>query len=224
MKEHDQIPLEDFIEYPEDEMLQRAQSFYERMRRRHTIRYFSDRPVDRAVIETAIRAAGTAPSGANHQPWHFAVVSSPALKARIREMAEAEEREFYGGKAGEAWLDALDPLGTDDQKPFLETAPYLIAIFAQRKGGVHAGEARKNYYINESVGIATGFLIAALHEAGLGTLTHTPNPMSFLNEVCGRPEHEKAYLLLVVGYPATNATIPVHATIKKPLNEIASFL
>lgn len=224
MKDHDQVPLEDFIEYPEEEMLKRAKSFYERMRRRHTIRYFSDRPVDRAVIETAIRAAGTAPSGANHQPWHFAVVSSPALKARIREMAEAEERAFYGGKAGEAWLDALDPLGTDDQKPFLETAPYLIAIFAQRKGGVYAGEARKNYYVNESVGIATGFLIAALHEAGLGTLTHTPNPMSFLNEVCGRPEHEKAYLLLVVGYPASNATIPVHATIKKPLNEIASFL
>ena len=224
MKDHEHVPLDDFVEYEPAVMADRARLFYEDIRRRHTIRYFSDRPVDRGVITDCIRAAGTAPSGANHQPWHFAVIESAAAKAEVRERAEEEERAFYGGKAGEEWLDALDPLGTDEHKPFLETAAYLIAVFAQRRGGVTAGEQRKNYYINESVGIACGFLIAALHHAGLGTLTHTPKPMSFLNEICERPETEKPYLLLVVGYPAEGATIPVHARIKKPIEEIASWV
>ena len=223
MKDHKSIPLTDFVEYPHDEMIARAAAYYQNIKRRHTIRYFSDRPVPKSVIENCLCAAGTAPSGANHQPWHFAVIETPETKKLVREKAEHEERNFYEGKAGEEWLDALDPLGTDDQKPYLETAPYLIAVFAQRRGGVEAGIERKNYYINESVGIACGFLIAALHDAGLGTLTHTPKPMSFLNEICGRPDTEKPYLLLITGYPAEGATIPVHATIKKPLDVIASW-
>lgn len=224
MKPHDSVPLSDFVTYPDAEKVARAETFYRAIARRHTIRYFSDRSFPLDVVRSCIRAAGTAPSGANHQPWHFAVISDPAAKRRVREEAEAEERAFYGGKAGEEWLDALNPLGTDEDKAFLETAPYLIAVFAQRRGGVTAGQERKNYYINESVGIACGFLIAALHDAGLGTLTHTPKPMGFLNEICGRPENEKPYLLLVVGYPSDDATIPVHATIKKPLSEIATFI
>ena len=224
MKDHDSVPLTDFIEYPQDEMIVRAAEFYQQIKRRHTIRYFSDRAVPRSVIENCIRAAGTAPSGAYHQPWHFAVIESPEYKKRVRERAEEEERSFYSGKAGEEWLDPLHPLGTDDQKPYLETAPYLIAVFAQRRGGVEAGIERKNYYINESVGIACGFLIAALHASGLGTLTHTPKPMSFLNEICGRPDSEKPYLLLIAGYPAEDTTIPVHATIKKPLDVISSWI
>jgi len=223
MKEHDNVPLTDFIVYPDDEMKSRAADFYQHIKRRHTIRYFSDRAVPKDVIENCLRAAGTAPSGANHQPWHFAVIESAEAKKLIREKAEQEERTFYGGKAGEEWLDALGPLGTDDKKPYLEIAPYLIAVFAQRRGGVEEGIERKNYYINESVGIACGFLIAALHSSGLGTLTHTPKPMSFLNEICHRPDTEKPYLLLITGYPAEGATIPVHATIKKPLDAIASW-
>lgn len=204
-------------------MRARAEAFRDDLARRHTCRMFGTDAVPPAVIEACIAAAGTAPSGANHQPWFFAAVSDPALKARIRTATEAEERAFYAGKAGDEWLDALGPLGTDDDKAYLESAPWLIAIFAQRRGGVQAGEQRKNYYINESVGIATGFLIAALHHAGLATLTHTPNPMNFLNEICERPPTEKPYLLLVAGYPADDATIPVHATIKKPLAQIARF-
>lgn len=224
MKEHDSVPLSDFVELPPEQMQARAEAFLALLRRRHTLRDFSDRPVPRALIETCLKAAGTAPSGANHQPWCFCCIADPKIKSQVRQAAEAEERAFYGGKAGEEWLDALRPLGTDADKPFLEKAPWLIAIFAQKRGGLEAGDKRKNYYINESVGIATGFLIAALHDAGLATLTHTPNPMGFLNEICQRPDSEKPFLLLVVGYPAKSARIPTHALKKKPLEEIASFL
>mgnify|MGYP002079791915 CR=1 FL=1 len=205
-------------------MRARAQGFYEAIRRRHTVRYFSARPVPRDIIETCIRAAGTAPNGANHQPWHFYAISDPAVKARIRAAAEAEEKDFYAGKAGEEWLKALKPLGTDADKPFLETAPWLIAVFGARRSVSADGVLRKNYYVPESVNIAVGFLIAALHQAGLATLTHTPAPMGFLNAICHRPDEEKPYILMVVGYPAADATIPAHALEKKPLEAIASFL
>jgi nitroreductase len=221
---YDPIPLPRREPLDEEESLRRAQAFYEFIRTRHSVRHFSDQPVDRAVIEACLRAAGTAPSGANHQPWHFACVSDPAIKREIRLAAEAEERAFYGGKAGDEWLDDLKELGTDAQKPFLETAPWLIAIFAERYGIDDNGEKRKNYYMAESVGIATGFLIAALHEAGLATLTHTPNPMKFLNQILGRPANERPYILLVVGHPAADAMIPRAATVKKSLAQIATFV
>lgn len=224
MKEHENVPLPDWRDLPESDMLANARAFLETMKRRHTVRAFSDRPVPREIIENAVRAAGLAPSGANHQPWFFTIIGSAEAKRTLREKAEAEERAFYGGKAGEEWLDALSPLGTDASKPYLETAPWIIAIFGQRKGGVRAGIERQNYYMPESVGIAMGFLIAALHHAGVATLTHTPKPMTFLNDMCGRPSSEKPYLLLVCGYPAAEATVPTHALIKKPFNEIASFL
>ena len=201
----------------------KARKFYEHIRQRHSVRHFSDRPVDRRVIEDCLRAAGTAPSGANHQPWHFACVSDPHIKAKIRAAAEREEREFYAGKAGDEWLADLRNLGTDAHKPFLEVAPWLIAIFLERYGFDETGKKLKNYYTAESVGIATGFLIAALHEAGLATLTHTPNPMRFLSEILGRPGNERPYILLVVGYPAHDARIPRAATQKKSLEQIASF-
>lgn len=216
------LPLPDRMDFDDQEMARRAREFYEEIKRRHTVRDFCDKPVPREVIETCLLAAGTAPSGANHQPWHFAVVSSQQIKSKIREAAEKEEREFYAGKAGEEWLSALEPIGTDANKPFLEIAPWLIVIFGQRKG-FENGRARKNYYVPESVCIATGFLIAALHRAGLATLTHTPNPMGFLNQVLGRPDTEKPYILLVVGHPADDATVPRHAKEKKGLHEIASF-
>ena len=224
LQDHARSPLDDFVELPPEEMKAAALRFLERMRTRHSIRDFSDRPVARDVIEACIGAAGLAPSGANHQPWHFAAISSVEVKRRVREAAEAEERAFYDGKAGETWLSDLAPLGTDASKPFLETAPWLIAIFAQKKGGIEEDGAAKNYYVTESVGIATGFLIAALHHAGLACLTHTPAPMTFLNEICGRPEWEKPFLLLVVGYPADDATVPDHARVKKPISKIASWL
>jgi iodotyrosine deiodinase len=218
------LPLADFQKYPESEMRSRARLLCADLQRRHTIRSFSDQAVSQDIIETCIQAAGTAPSGANHQPWFFACVSSPALKAKIRLAAEEEERAFYAGKAGVDWLEALAPLGTDASKPYLEIAPWLIVIFAQRRSIAPDGVERKNYYIHESVGIATGMLITALHTAGLATLTHTPNPMSFLNNLCGRPETEKPFLILVAGYPAQDATVPTHALKKKSLDEIASFL
>jgi nitroreductase len=225
MQPHEHVPFRDFVALPEAEMLARARDFHALLARRHSCRDFADTPVPRAIIADCIRAAGTAPSGANHQPWFFAAIGSPALKAQVRAAAEAEERGFYEeGKAPEDWRAALAPLGTDASKPYLETAPWLIAIFAQRRGGPRAGDKAKNYYINESVGIATGMLITALHQAGLATLTHTPNPMQFLNRICGRPDDEKPWLLLVTGYPAATATIPVHALIKKPLDDIAAFL
>ncbi|MCZ8186798.1 MAG: nitroreductase family protein [Beijerinckiaceae bacterium] len=223
-RDFEPVPLPDYREYPVEEMRARAEAFRADIARRHTVRDFSPRPVPHDIIETCLRAAGTAPNGANHQPWHFAVIGDPALKGRIRAAAEEEERAFYAGKAGEEWLGALRPLGTDPQKPFLEIAPWLIAIFGARSSPSADGVMRKNYYVPESVSIATGFLIAALHHAGLATLTHTPSPMGFLNEICRRPAQEKPYILLVTGYPAEDAHIPRHATEKKPLAEIASFL
>ena len=210
------------------EAIARARALAAKLRVRRTCRWFSDAPVPREVIEAAIDAAGSAPSGANHQPWHFAVVASPAIKRAIREAAEAEERRFYGtdgdkAKAGEEWLAALGPLGTDADKPFLEIAPWLIVVFAQRKGGIDEDGETQNYYVNESVGIACGMLIAALHEAGVATLTHTPSPMGFLRRVCGRPEWEKPVMIIVVGRPAADATVPAHALRKKPLTQIASW-
>jgi nitroreductase len=216
--------LSTYRAYPPEEMVDRARAFYETIRRRRTVRDFSDRPVPREVIEYALMAAGTAPSGANLQPWHFAVITSPQTKRRIREEAEVEERDFYNGRAPQEWLDALAPLGTDEHKGFLETAPMQIAIFGQRSSEGPDGRRVKNYYVPESVGIATGFLIAALHEAGLVTLTHTPSPMGFLNEICGRPETEKPYILLVVGYPAEDCRVPVYGGVKKPLETIASWI
>jgi iodotyrosine deiodinase len=217
-------PLSMYRAYPPEEMTARAQGFYKDIKRRRTVRDFSDRPVPRETIEYALLAAGTAPSGANLQPWHFTVITNPDIKRRIREEAEVEERDFYNGRAPQEWLDALAPLGTDEHKSFLETAPVLIAIFGQRSSEGPDGRKVKNYYVPESVGIATGFLIAALHGAGLVTLTHSPSPMGFLNEICGRPETEKAYILLVVGYPAQDCTVPVQGGIKKPLETIASWL
>jgi iodotyrosine deiodinase len=199
------------------DMEARATTFLDLMQRRRTVRDFSDKPVPRSVIEAAVATAGTAPSGANQQPWTFACISDPAIKSKIRVAAEEEEKAFYAGKAGEEWLDALSHLGTDWQKPFLETAPWLIGIFGQRWGITPTGEKTKHYYVPESVGIAAGFLIAALHNAGLATLTHTPSPMGFLNGICGRPESEKAYILLVVGYPAEGCQVPVIS--KKTLAE-----
>lgn len=221
MKKAQFIPL-DFKELPETEMRQRAADFYAQMKRRRTVRDYSDRPVPRDIIETCLLAAGTAPSGANQQPWHFVVVSDPVIKRQIWAAAEAEEREFYERRATEEWLDALAPLGTDAHKPFLETAPYLIAIFAQSYGIGPDGEKIKHYYVQESVGIATGMLITALHQAGLATLTHTPSPMNFLNEILDRPGNERPFLLLVVGYPAENTQVP--QIDKKDLEDIAAFI
>jgi len=212
--------LDDFEERGIDEMRARSASFFDELRRRHTVRDYRPDPIPLDVIETCIAAAGRAPSGANHQPWHFAVVGDRSVKRAIREAAEDEERAFYAGRAGDEWLAALAPLGTDPNKPFLEIAPWLIAVFAQKRGGTEPGQMIKNYYINESVGIACGFLIAALHHAGLATLTHTPNPMSFLNATLRRPPTEKAYLLIVVGRPDPDALIPDHARKKKALKEI----
>ncbi|GJL92899.1 nitroreductase family protein [Hyphococcus sp.] len=212
--------LGDFDARSDDEMHVRSEAFFDEIKCRHTIRDFTEQPVSREVMENCIAAAGRAPSGANHQPWFFGLVGDPKVKRLIRLAAEEEERAFYAGRAGEEWLDALDPLGTGPEKPFLETAPWLIAVFAQRRGGVAAGMDKKNYYLHESVGIACGFLIAALHHAGLATLTHTPNPMSFLSKTLGRPATEKPYLLVVAGHPAPDATVPRHAQIKKPLHDI----
>ena len=204
-----------------DTMKARASAFYEEVKRRRTVRDFSARPVPLEVIEDCIRAAGTAPNGANMQPWHFVVVTDPELKRKIREGAEEEERAFYHGKAPQEWLEALAPLGTDEHKPFLETAPYLIAIFAESYGESADGRKVKHYYTQESVGIATGILITAVHHAGLVSLTHTPSPMGFLNEILGRPARERPFLILVVGYPADGATVP--DITKKALAEIATF-
>ncbi len=216
------IELTSLPAYAPGEAAKRARDFYEAMNGRRTVRDYSDEPVDRGLIEDAIRAAGTAPSGANHQPWHFVAIGDPELKREIRIAAEKEEEKFYGGRAGETWLNAIAHLGTNDKKPFLEAAPWLIAIFAERLGTSPDGSARKNYYVSESVGIATGFLIAALHDAGLATLTHTPSPMSFLNGLCGRPDSDKPYLLLVVGHPARDCRVP--NITRKSLREIATFL
>ena len=203
-------------------MLRRAAAFREAMLRRRTVRQFSSRAVPREIIEDCLRVAGSAPSGANMQPWHFVVVADPDLKRRIRVAAEKEEYAFYHGRAPKEWLAALAPLGTDEHKPYLEVAPYLVVIFGQTFGVTPRGKKVKNYYVSESVGIAAGMLIAAVHQAGLVSLTHTPSPMGFLNKLLGRPANEKPYLILVVGYPAADASVP--AITKKSLREISTFL
>lgn len=218
------VPLSGFPAYSLDEMQARARAFHASLTTRRSVRDFADTPVPRELIADCVAAAATAPSGANHQPWYFACVGSAEKKRAIREAAEAEERAFYDGRAGEDWLDALAPIGTDWRKPYLETAPWLVCIFAQRRGGPEPGDEKKNYYIHESVGIATGLLIAACHQAGLATLVHTPNPMGFLNEICQRPAHEKPFLMLIAGYPADGAMIPKHALNKKPFDAVAGFL
>ena len=215
-------PLPAYPEYPADEMARRAAGFYEEVRRRRSVRDFSNRPVARAVIEDCLRAAGTAPSGANMQPWHFVAVADASVKRRIRLDAEKEEREFYEHRAPQEWLDALAPLGTDADKVFLERAPWLIAIFVQSYGLLPDGRRVKHYYAQESVGIATGVLITALHHAGLATLTHTPSPMGFLNEILNRPANERPFLLLVAGHPEAGAQVP--AIGKHPLDQIATFI
>ena len=217
---HEPLPLPDRAAYDDATMQARASAFLGLMKTRHSVRDFAPRPVARELIETAVATAGRAPSGANHQPWFFAAISDPALKSRIRAEAEEEEGRFYDGGAGDEWLRALEPLGTDAQKPHLEITPWLIVIFAQRWGEFDDGTRFKNYYVPESVGIATGFLIAALHNAGLSCLTHTPNPMKFLNATLGRPAHEKPVMILAVGHPAEGATVPAVAKIKKPLDAI----
>jgi iodotyrosine deiodinase len=213
-------PLSTYRRFPQDEMVARARDFRAEMQRRRSVRDFSSQPVPREIIDECLRTAATAPSGANQQPWHFVVVSDPAVKRAIREAAEIEEREFYEHRAPGDWLEALAPLGTDASKPFLATAPFLIAIFAQTYGVNPDGAKMKHYYVHESVGIATGLLIAAVHHAGLASLTHTPSPMGFLNTILGRPANERPYLLLVVGYPATGATVPIIT--KKPLDTIVT--
>ncbi len=216
------VPLTSYTEYAPDEMARRARSFRDQSRRRRTVREFSDRPVELGVIQDCIAAACTAPNGANHQPWHFVVVQDPAVKKRIREEAEKEEKAFYAGRAPDDWLEALEHLGTDEHKPFLERAPYLIVIMAESYGVDERGERRKNYYVQESVGIATGMLISAVHNAGLASLTHTPSPMGFLNEILGRPKNERPFLILVVGYPEDGATVPDIQ--KKALEDVISLV
>ncbi len=221
MPKPEYIPLETYQEYPQPEMVERATTFYQEIRRRRTVRDFSDRPVPREVIDQCILAAGTAPNGANLQPWHFAVVGDPAIKSEIRAAAEKEEQEFYDGRAPQEWLDALSHLGTDMHKPFLETAPYLIVVFSKAHDVREDGSKVKHYYVSESVGIATGFLIAGLHHAGMATLTHTPSPMKFLNKILGRPSNERPFVLLVVGYPADGAKVPTIE--KKTLNQTTTY-
>ena len=219
MPESKFVPL-DFNEYPPAEMTERANAFYEQIKRRRSVRDFSDRDVPQEIIDACLLAAGTAPNGANLQPWHFAVVRSTEIKTKIRQAAEKGEQEFYHGKAPQAWLEALQPFGTDANKPFLETAPCLIVIFSQSHQMKSDGQKAKNYYVSESVGIATGFLISALHHAGLATLTHTPSPMKFLNTILDRPGNERPFLILVTGYPAEDTHVP--AITKKTIEEITS--
>ena len=215
-------PLSSYNEFPVEEMKQRSADFRRHMQRRRTVRQFSDRPVPEEVIEECLLTAGSAPNGANLQPWHFVVVSDPRVKREIRIAAEQEEDEFYHRRAPQEWLDALAVIGTDEHKPFLETAPYLIVIFGKNHSLLPDGRRVKNYYVNESVGIATGFLIAAVHTAGLVSLTHTPSPMGFLNTILHIPPDEKPFLILVVGYPAEDAQVPNIK--KKSLDEIATFI
>jgi nitroreductase len=215
-------PLSSYVEYPIEEMEQRAIEFRQHMQKRRTVRQFADRPVPREVIEECLLTAGSAPNGANLQPWHFVVVSDPRVKREIRIAAEQEEKEFYSRRAPKEWLEALSVIGTDEHKPFLETAPFLIVIFAKSQSLLADGRRVKNYYVNESVGIAAGFLITAVHNAGLVSLTHTPSPMGFLNEILNIPPNEKPFLILVLGFPAENAQVP--RIEKKPLEEIATFI
>jgi nitroreductase len=216
------IPLPNYHEYPHDEMIQRSAIFYADMQRRRSVRSFSDRPVPREIIENCLRAAGTSPSGANMQPWHFVVVSDPGVKQQIREAAEEQERRFYNRPTSQQWVQAVRPLGTDSQKPFLTTVPYLIVVFAQRYKLSPEGHKIRHYYVSESVGISTGILITAIHQAGLASLTYTPSRMDFLNDILARPANERPFLVLVVGYPAEDAVVPDLA--RKPLEQIATFI
>ena len=222
--EYDPIQLALPCRLTDEELVKQSEANFRFQSERRTVRDFSDEPIDRAVIEACVLAAGSAPSGANHQPWHFACVSDPDTKRAIREAAEAEEQAFYGGRAGETWLNDLKKIGTDASKPFLETAPWLIAVFAERYGIDESGTRQKQYYVPESVGIATGFLINAFHQLGIATLTHTPNPMKFLNQILERPSNERPYVLLVVGHPAQAAMVPRAATVKKSLEQISTFI
>ena len=223
-REFTPLPLPDRFDLTDSEMRMQALTFMNHMCKRHTVRDYSDRAVDLGVIEDCIAAAGTAPSGANHQPWHFVAIKDADMKTRVRKAAEEEEETFYDGGAGAEWLRALEPIGTDKHKPHLTDAPWLIVVFAQRYGTTDAGERFKNYYVPESVGIATGILITALHTAGLVSLTHTPNPMKFLGEMCGRPASDKPTMIIAVGHPHKDATVPEVAKIKKPLSEIMTVL
>ncbi|MEO8232945.1 MAG: nitroreductase family protein [Ignavibacteriota bacterium] len=216
------IPLADYQEYPVEEMLERSQLFHDNLLRRRTVRDFSDRKIPKQIIENCVAVANSAPSGANKQPWHFVVVSNPLIKKKLRVAAEEEEREFYSTRAPQEWLDALAPFGTDSNKPFLESAPYLIAIFSKSLEVLPDGTKQKTYYASESTGIASGFLISAIHNAGLVCLTHTPSPMKFLNDILGRPQNEKPFLILVVGYPEENAMVP--DLVKKNLYEVTTYL
>lgn len=218
--EYQAIDVPDRFDVSATQSLDGATAFYEHMRKRHTVRDFSNKSVSKEVIETCIKTAGTAPSGANHQPWHFVAISNPAHKRKIREAAEEEERKFYAGGAGDEWIKALEPIGTNDHKPHLEDAPWLIVVFAQRYGEFEDGTRYKNYYVPESTGIACGFLLAAVHHAGLVALTHTPNPMKFLNELLKRPSSEKPLMIIAIGHAAEGAKVPAVAKIKKPLDEI----
>lgn len=220
MSEVRMVPLEQYQRYSEEQMLERARAFYEEIRLRRTVRDFSDQPVPEQVIRDCLAAAASAPSGANMQPWHFVLVRDPSVKRRIRTAAEQEEQEFYAHRASPEWLEALRPLGTDANKAFLERAPILIAIFSQKYGLLPDGRKVKHYYPAESVGLATGFLLAALHHAGLATLTHTPSPMGFLNEILDRPGNERPFLLLVAGYPEHDARVPDIK--RKELDEVLS--
>ncbi len=210
-----------FTPLPEQEMQSRAEAFYNLMQRRRTVREFAAQPVPLAIIESCLQTAGTAPSGANKQPWHFVVVTDSGVKSAIREGAEDEEREFYNHRASEAWLQDLAPLGTDADKPFLDIAPVLIVVFAEKLSIDADNIKHKNYYVTESASIATGFLLAALHNAGLATLTHTPSPMKFLNELLQRPANEKPLMIVVTGYPAANARVP--AISRKSLPQFTSY-
>lgn len=216
------LALPDRVQKPDDQALADATAFRDYMKKRHSVRQYAARPVPEAVITACIEAACTAPSGANHQPWHFVAISDPAMKARIRAAAEEEERAFYAGGAGDEWLAALEPIGTGVDKPHLTDAPWLIVVFAQRFGLTEDGTRYKNYYVPESVGIATGMLITALHHAGLCCLEHTPNPMKFLAQMCGRPEQEKPVMILPVGWPREDATVPEVAKRKKPRDQVLS--
>jgi iodotyrosine deiodinase len=222
MAEIHAIPLSSYTRLSETEMKTRAENWRDELRRRRTVRDFSDQPVPREVIENCLLAAGTAPNGANKQPWHFVVIGDPKIKRQIREAAEEEERAFYSGRAGDEWLEALEHLGTDEHKPFLEKAPYLIVIMAESYELDEEGTKSKNYYVTESVGIATGMLITAVHRAGLVSLTHTPSPMGFLKQIVGRPKNERAFLILVVGYPEEGAEVPDIS--KKSIDQIATFM
>lgn len=217
---YEAIPLPDYMQKTHKESLKDIIKYRKIMEKRHTIRDFSSKNVSYEIIKNAIKIAASAPSGANHQPWHFTSISKKNIKTEIRNKAEEEERKFYGGAGGDEWIKALEPIGTNYNKPHLEIAPWLIVVFAERYGFFKDGTRYKNYYINESVGIASGFLISALYHAGLSILTHTPNPMSFLNKICNRPQSNKPFMILAVGYPVKNATVPKAAKMKKLLKNV----